>query len=166
MAHSSWRWGYNTSSFSQYRIPWRLQHFLSMGFLLILYDFGNPDQQNALSTICTLCALCKVVIILQSSQLMFNNPINRIGRNKTFFCTCKLCLSLFSNIFFQIQPSREMALLPISGPPDQRHTSGTKEFVIWKIQTYMESQYLSIQCPITLSLCVCVCLSTYNFREK
>ena len=77
-----------------------MQHFLSMGFLLILYDFGNPDQQNALSTICTLCALCKVVIILQSSQLMFNNPINRIGRNKTFFCTCKLCSSLFSNIFF------------------------------------------------------------------
>ena len=83
---------------------------------------------------------------------------------KTFFCTCKLCLSLFSNIFFQIQPSREMALLPTSGPPDQRHTLGTKEFVIWKIQTYMESQYLSIQCPITLSLCVYV--SFYMQHER
>ena len=85
---------------------------------------------------------------------------------KTFFCTCKLCLSLFSNIFFQIQPSREMALLPISGPPDQRHTSGTKEFVIWKIQTYMESQYLSIQCPITLSLCVCVCVFLHTTSKR
>ena len=58
-----------------------------------------------------------------------------------------------------------MALLPISGPPDQRHTSGTKEFVIWKIQTYMESQYLSIQCPITLSLCVCVSFYIQLQRE-
>ena len=140
--------------------------FFWMGFLLIFYDFGNPDQQNALSTICTLCALCKVVIILQSSQLMFNNPINRIGWNKNLFLYMQTLFIFIFKYFFQIQPSREMALLPISGPPDQRHTSGTKEFVIWKIQTYMESQYLSIQCPITLSLCVCVCLSTYNFKEK
>ena len=139
--------------------------FFSMGFLLIFYDFGNPDQQNALSTICTLCALCKVVIILQSSQLMFNNPINRIGRNKNLFLYMQtLFIFIFKYFFFQIQPSREMALLPISGPPDQRHTSGTKEFVIWKIQTYLESQYLSIQCPITLSLCVYV--SFYMQHER
>ena len=135
-----------------------------MGFLLIFYDFGNPDQQNALSTICTLCALCKVVIILQSSQLMFNNPINRIGRNKNLFLYMQTLFIFIFKYFFQIQPSREMALLPTSGPPDQRHTSGTKEFVIWKIQTYMESQYLSIQCPITLSLCVYV--SFYMQHER
>ena len=152
--------------FLKIELPDACNIFFSMGFLLIFYDFGNPDQQNALSTICTLCALCKVVIILQSSQLMFNNPINRIGRNKNLFLYMQTLFIFIFKYFFQIQPSREMALLPISGPPDQRHTSGTKEFVIWKIQTYMESQYLSIQCPITLSLCVCVCLSTYNFKEK
>ena len=74
--------------------------FFSMGFLLIFYDFGNPDQQNALSTICTLCALCKVVIILQSSELMFNNPINRIGRNKNLFSVHANFVYLYFQIFF------------------------------------------------------------------
>ena len=72
----------------------------SMGFLLIFYDFGNPDQQNALSTICTLCDLCKVVIILQSSQLMFNNPINRIGRNKNLFLYMRTLFIFIIKYFF------------------------------------------------------------------
>ena len=95
--------------FLKIEFPGACNIFFSMGFLKIFYDFGNPDQQNALSTICTLCALCKVVIILQSSQLMFNNPINRIGRNKNLFLYMQTLFIFIFKYFFQIQPSREMA---------------------------------------------------------
>ena len=134
--------------------------FFSMGFLLIFYDFGNPDQQNALSTICTLCALCKVVIILQSSQLMFSNPINRIGRNKNLFLYMQTLFIFIFKYFFSNSTKQR------NGLASYKRASRSASYIRNKRIRNLENSNvhgipISVNPVSDNAVLVCVCVSFY-----